>query len=159
MEYVADTGGSPHHPNQLNSATLAPSPPSPSSSSSKSLSLQKPALPALTADDELCSRCAGLVKAGLLNLSTHKPECVVRQHRDQRSCWIVAKNDVYDATNFLGAHPGGPLSILNRSESSADCAMDLSYHSAAAKKLWKRHRIGRLAKCGVPPKGQACTIM
>ena len=156
MEYVADTGGSPHDPNQLNSATSAPSPPS---SLSKSSSVQKRALPAPTADDELCSRCAELVKVGLLNLATHKPECVVRQHRNQSSCWIVAKNDVYDATHFLGAHPGGKLSILNRSESGADCAMDLGYHSAAAKKLWVRHRIGRLAKCGVPPKGQACTIM
>ena len=151
---TGDTGGSPVEPQLEPSAKLAPS----SSSSSKS-SLSRPALPSHTADGELCSRCAGLVKAGLLNLATHKPECVVQRHRDERSCWIVANNNVYDATSFLGAHPGGPSSILNRSGSGADCTMDLSYHSAAAKKLWKRHQIGRLAKCGVPPKGQGCAIM
>jgi L-lactate dehydrogenase (cytochrome) len=36
----------------------------------------------------------------------------VAKHNTAESCWIVINNSVYDLTDFLSAHPGGPEIIL-----------------------------------------------
>ncbi|KAK3713542.1 hypothetical protein LTR37_008500 [Vermiconidia calcicola] len=36
----------------------------------------------------------------------------VRKHDSRRSCWVVISGEVYDVTEFLNQHPGGPASIL-----------------------------------------------
>ena len=33
------------------------------------------------------------------------------QHNDASSCWILYNGEVYDVTNFLAMHPGGPGAI------------------------------------------------
>jgi len=37
----------------------------------------------------------------------------VSQHKVKNDCWIVIKNKVYDVTNWIPKHPGGPTMISN----------------------------------------------
>lgn len=36
----------------------------------------------------------------------------VVKHNNQNNCWLVIGNNVYDATDYLFAHPGGAQSII-----------------------------------------------
>ncbi|KJA29265.1 hypothetical protein HYPSUDRAFT_32665 [Hypholoma sublateritium FD-334 SS-4] len=36
----------------------------------------------------------------------------VAQHNSSNSCWVIIQNKVYDVTDFLAEHPGGPEIIL-----------------------------------------------
>jgi Cytochrome b5-like Heme/Steroid binding domain len=36
----------------------------------------------------------------------------VAKHRSPDDCWIIVDGDVYDVTDFLDSHPGGPNAIL-----------------------------------------------
>ncbi|KAK9470336.1 FMN-dependent dehydrogenase-domain-containing protein [Dipodascopsis tothii] len=36
----------------------------------------------------------------------------IAKHNSESSCWVVLYGEVYDVTEFLGAHPGGSRSIL-----------------------------------------------
>lgn len=36
----------------------------------------------------------------------------VATHNNQSSCWAVINNNVYDLTNWISQHPGGPSKIL-----------------------------------------------
>jgi len=38
----------------------------------------------------------------------------VANHSTEEDCWIVVKNVVYNATNYLSDHPGGPIVITKR---------------------------------------------
>lgn len=38
----------------------------------------------------------------------------VRKHDSRHSCWVVIAGQVYDVTEFLNQHPGGPASILRQ---------------------------------------------
>ena len=156
----ADTGGSPAAPPAA--PPRAPQKVAAQSSAAagalgSSLDGARPRVTTLT--EELCSRCTRLRERGLLDTRVHVTQCMLVQHCSEASCYLVAGNSVYDATQFLSQHPGGASSILKRSKQNVDCAMDLSFHSAAAKKLWKMHRIGKLVKCGEAPQGKGCTIM
>lgn len=37
----------------------------------------------------------------------------VAQHSSQSSCWSAVNGGVYDLTNWINAHPGGPEAILS----------------------------------------------
>lgn len=36
----------------------------------------------------------------------------VAKHDDRGSCWIIVEGHVYDVTDFIAEHPGGPEIIL-----------------------------------------------
>ena len=36
----------------------------------------------------------------------------IKKHNNARDCWIVVEGKVYDVTDFLKDHPGGPAVIL-----------------------------------------------
>ena len=36
----------------------------------------------------------------------------VAGHNSRQSCWVVIKGAVFDITNYLFDHPGGPQAIL-----------------------------------------------
>ncbi|KAJ3915705.1 FMN-dependent dehydrogenase-domain-containing protein [Lentinula edodes] len=48
----------------------------------------------------------------------------IAKHNDASSCWIIIKNEVYDVTEFLSIHPGGPSIILKYAGSDATSAYD-----------------------------------
>ena len=66
----------------------------------------------------------------------------VSKHNTKDSCWIVADNNVYDVTKFIGHHPGGKFVIL--SKAGTDVTQQFEWHSRRAKELWKKYKIGRL---------------
>ncbi|MFV0459541.1 MAG: cytochrome b5 domain-containing protein [Actinomycetales bacterium] len=37
----------------------------------------------------------------------------VSQHADDSSCWVAIDGNVYDVTEWIGEHPGGPTRIEN----------------------------------------------
>jgi len=55
----------------------------------------------------------------------------VEQHNDEKSCWFVVKNRVYDGTPFLEGHPGGASSMLIVAGQEATEDFD-AVHSAKA---------------------------
>lgn len=70
----------------------------------------------------------------------------VAQHSTQASCWAVVDGGVYDLTEWVGNHPGGPQRILNL------CGKDATQqfrgkHAEAVRPngALARHRIGDLA--------------
>ncbi|CAM1506151.1 Fc.00g057920.m01.CDS01 [Cosmosporella sp. VM-42] len=53
----------------------------------------------------------------------------VRQHASKKSCWIIISKAVYDVTEFVDSHPGGPKLILNYGGRDATEAFE-ELHSA-----------------------------
>lgn len=35
----------------------------------------------------------------------------VNMHNNPKDCWVIVNNKVYDVTNYINEHPGGPSSI------------------------------------------------
>jgi len=84
--------------------------------------------------------------------------CEVKRHNKLDDCWIVAGPNVYDATTYLNDHPGGTNSILKFGGGRKDCLEDLMFHSANARVIWKRYKIGTLVKCeGLKNEGASIT--
>ncbi|KAJ3733857.1 FMN-dependent dehydrogenase-domain-containing protein [Lentinula guzmanii] len=48
----------------------------------------------------------------------------VSKHGDATSCWLIIKNKVYDVTEFLSKHPGGPSIILKYAGCDATSAYE-----------------------------------
>ncbi|KAJ3726995.1 FMN-dependent dehydrogenase-domain-containing protein [Lentinula raphanica] len=48
----------------------------------------------------------------------------VSTHKDAKSCWVIIKNKVYDVTEFLQKHPGGPNIILKYAGRDATSAYE-----------------------------------
>ncbi|KAJ3917614.1 FMN-dependent dehydrogenase-domain-containing protein [Lentinula edodes] len=69
----------------------------------------------------------------------------VSKHRDSRSCWIVIRNEVYDVTEFLSKHPGGPSIILKYAGRDATSAYEPIHPSDAIQQyLSSAQRLGPL---------------
>ncbi|MFA6257799.1 MAG: cytochrome b5 domain-containing protein [Candidatus Paceibacterota bacterium] len=65
----------------------------------------------------------------------------VAAHNTQASCWVIIDNTVYDLTNFIPLHPGGPAIIISI------CGMDASSvfpHSANTLNALSSYVIGTL---------------
>lgn len=73
--------------------------------------------------------------------------CEIRRHNSETSCWIVAGDNVYDATHYLSRHPGGAESILKKAGGAQDCKMDLQFHSRVGRDMWKKYKIGKVISC------------
>jgi cytochrome b involved in lipid metabolism len=76
--------------------------------------------------------------------------CQIRSHNTVQSCWLVAGENVYDATEYLAMHPGGERSILKKSGGVCDCTEDIHFHSKKGKLVWNKYRIGKVRKCPGP---------
>ena len=81
-----------------------------------------------------------MVQDGMTNLISIKE---LRQHKNTKEPWIVINNEVYDATEFLEDHPGGPESIT--AVAGGDATEDfLAIHSMTAKQMLADFHIGTL---------------
>jgi len=105
-----------------------------------------------TSDDFHHQPCDSKCLCPRISLSTMKREgkftiCEIRKHNHVESCWLVAGNDVYDATDYLQRHPAGPECILRKAGGAQDCSEDIKFHSKAGKHIWKRCRIGQVQPC------------
>ena len=68
----------------------------------------------------------------------------IEKHDNEKSCWFVRGNRVYDATSYLDDHPGGAESILLVAGQDATVEFD-SVHSEEAKKQLEDYYIGDVA--------------
>lgn len=73
--------------------------------------------------------------------------CQVRQHNTLESAWLVAGDAIYDATEYMGQHPGGTTSILKKAGGLVDCTQDLYFHSKSGRQMWEKYKVGRLVPC------------
>lgn len=70
----------------------------------------------------------------------------VKEHSDQRSCWIVISDKVYDVTDFLSDHPGGVEIILENAGTDATVPFDSKGHSKTAIQMMEKYCIGELVE-------------
>ncbi|KIK69028.1 hypothetical protein GYMLUDRAFT_35069 [Collybiopsis luxurians FD-317 M1] len=69
----------------------------------------------------------------------------VAEHKDASSCWIIIKNQVYDVTEFLSNHPGGPDVILRYAGRDATSAYEPIHPADAIERtLSSSQRLGPL---------------
>ncbi|KAI2488881.1 cytochrome b5-like protein [Fragilaria crotonensis] len=73
--------------------------------------------------------------------------CQIRRHDHAKSAWLLVGDTIYDATQYISKHPGGQMSILKKSGGKADCSVDFDFHSPGARRLWRKHRVGKLCPC------------
>jgi nitrate reductase (NAD(P)H) len=73
----------------------------------------------------------------------------VEQHNTEEDCWIIVKDRVYDATEYLDMHPGGMESItINGGQ---DATEDFyAIHSSKAQKMLEKWYIGTLDLSSIP---------
>ncbi len=57
---------------------------------------------------------------------------------------VIANNNVYDITEYLNKHPGGPFVLKSKNGKVVD--KHYNYHSEHAKNTWKNFKIGELEK-------------
>jgi nitrate reductase (NAD(P)H) len=73
----------------------------------------------------------------------------VKKHNTEEDCWIIVKDRVYDATEYLELHPGGIESIMINS-GGVDATEDfVAIHSTKATKMLEKYYIGDLDKSSV----------
>eukprot|EP01065_Artemidia_motanka_P037372 TRINITY_DN4584_c0_g1_i3.p1 TRINITY_DN4584_c0_g1~~TRINITY_DN4584_c0_g1_i3.p1 ORF type:complete len:759 (+),score=187.54 TRINITY_DN4584_c0_g1_i3:1629-3905(+) len=68
----------------------------------------------------------------------------VQQHMFVDDVWVILKNSVYDVTELLGVHPGGPQLVLDQAGTDATVLFLKVGHSAEAHKMMAAFRIGGL---------------
>jgi nitrate reductase (NAD(P)H) len=82
----------------------------------------------------------------------------VAQHASEESAWFVHEGRVYDATPFLGEHPGGAESILISAGMDATDEFN-GIHSTKAKGLLAQYYIGDLATGKAAAAGGAIAVV
>lgn len=81
-------------------------------------------------------------------------EEVAKLNAGQSKCVMAIHGYVYDITNFLSDHPGGPEIVVNAAGRDASRDFDDTFHSDGAKKQLIDYEIGKL-KDWVPAKAAA----
>lgn len=69
---------------------------------------------------------------------------LILEHNKENDCWLYIDDLVYNATDILKYHSGGPDKILPYCGSNATKAFKSRIHSEGAKLLLKRNLIGKL---------------
>lgn len=73
----------------------------------------------------------------------------IKKHNTEEDCWIIVKDRVYNATEYLELHPGGMESILINTD-GIDATEDFfAIHSSKAIKMLEKYYIGDLDKSSV----------
>eukprot|EP01138_Halocafeteria_seosinensis_P015899 gb/GECG01016225.1/.p1 GENE.gb/GECG01016225.1/~~gb/GECG01016225.1/.p1 ORF type:complete len:143 (+),score=26.82 gb/GECG01016225.1/:1-429(+) len=68
----------------------------------------------------------------------------VAQHTEESDCWMVIHDKVYDVTNFMADHPGGPEILLENAGKDATDEFEDTGHSQSARKMLPDYYIGEL---------------
>ncbi|KAF4694965.1 hypothetical protein FOZ60_006483 [Perkinsus olseni] len=68
----------------------------------------------------------------------------VEAHNKGDDCWIIVHGSVYDVTDFVESHPGGPEVITTISGGNVTEDFEEIGHSDEARRQAKAHRIGVL---------------
>ncbi|KAG1716548.1 hypothetical protein ID866_600 [Astraeus odoratus] len=74
----------------------------------------------------------------------------VAEHNSTSSCWVIIQNKVYDVTDFVFDHPGGPQVIMNYAGGDATAAyIPIHPSDALVKNLPPEKHLGRLDEISV----------
>lgn len=73
----------------------------------------------------------------------------VAQHNTKADCWIVVEGVVLDVTEYLGKHPGGPLSILPYKGGDATRDFLLTHPREHVQTYAKKYIVGEIPKEGL----------
>lgn len=68
----------------------------------------------------------------------------VAKHNTISDCWMIYSGNVYNLTNYFGAHPGGNAEIASYCGKDGTAAFNTIGHSANAKSLLAKYYIGGL---------------
>eukprot|EP00698_Gefionella_okellyi_P023439 TRINITY_DN8013_c0_g1_i2.p2 TRINITY_DN8013_c0_g1~~TRINITY_DN8013_c0_g1_i2.p2 ORF type:complete len:156 (-),score=22.13 TRINITY_DN8013_c0_g1_i2:597-1013(-) len=69
----------------------------------------------------------------------------IASHNTTKSAWVIVHGKVYDVTNFVPDHPGGPEFIIrNSGDKDATSAFEDQGHSDDAREMLKPLQIGVL---------------
>jgi len=72
----------------------------------------------------------------------------VTQHNTPNDCWLIINNKIYDVTNYINIHPGGPNQIIPYCGKDATVAFDTmggrGSHSPGATSILANYYIGNL---------------
>lgn len=74
----------------------------------------------------------------------------IKKHTKDDDCWIVIHQHVYNVTEFLEDHPGGPLVLKKKGGKDATKQFDEAGHSTAAKEMMADYLIGKLKPGSMP---------
>jgi cytochrome b involved in lipid metabolism len=66
----------------------------------------------------------------------------VKQHNTRNDCWVIVDKKVYNITDFIHKHPGGPVFVRSNKDISEDF-YDIG-HSKRAEELLQEFYIGDL---------------
>jgi hypothetical protein len=76
--------------------------------------------------------------------------CEIQRHNTEKSAWLVAGDDIYDATDYVNQHPGGKTSILKKTGGACDCTVDFRFHSKSGRRVWHKYHVGKVKRCPGP---------
>jgi len=74
------------------------------------------------------------------------PLSEVAKHKEERDCWMVIQDGVYDVTKFVGEHPGGFIILDGGGVDATAMFYDDFPHSDEAIHLLEQYRIGNVDK-------------
>ncbi|WBW75419.1 cytochrome b5 [Schizosaccharomyces osmophilus] len=70
----------------------------------------------------------------------------VMQHNTREDLWIAIKDEVFDITKFIEAHPGGEEVLVDLAGHDASGPFDDVGHSEDAREMLKKFFVGKLVK-------------
>lgn len=68
----------------------------------------------------------------------------IGKHKDEKSCWMVIHNKVYDITEFIVEHPGGEEILMELAGEDATESFEDVGHSTDARDILNDYYIGEL---------------
>jgi cytochrome b involved in lipid metabolism len=77
---------------------------------------------------------------------------VVAEHNTSSDCWLVVNNNIYNITDYIPVHPGGPDKIISYCGKDATTAFEtkdanpVRPHSDAARQMLEKYYIGSLSR-------------
>lgn len=68
----------------------------------------------------------------------------ISKHNKEEDCWVIYKDKVYDVTEFLNEHPGGPVLITDHAGGDVTEPFDEQGHSSSAKQMLEKYLRGEV---------------
>lgn len=73
------------------------------------------------------------------------------KHNKPMDCWLIIGDHVYEATDYINEHPGGPIVLSTRAGKIVTVAFDQASHSKHAREeLLPKRCIGLIDKTSEP---------
>ncbi len=81
----------------------------------------------------------------------------VAKHNTSEDCWIIIKGRVYDVTNFLDDHPGGPSVLADAAGKDVTEEFERVGHPESVQKTMNKYHIGLIESANTNSESSATT--